>query len=541
MSKSRDNLSWALSPLARFGSLLELGWGALARLPQRVLHLVRSNLRAKFMVLIVSLEIALMGAVTFVVESHQRQAIFEQARLRALSLGANLAALSEGYLLSYDFVKLEQGVERVTTNEADVDYAVAHLRNGKVAAFSGRSDLQGRTLTDPVSQQAVAAEAPLVQQIIVPQSGKPGYDIAIPVFAQGSPQKWGTIRLGFSLERAHVAIQKTRRDLLLLGCAAVVCGTMLAIFLAKRISKPVDQLVVRVHQFAEGAYDRPIQVDTRDEIGYLAQAFEQMRQALQRHLAYLAEEKRLLEETNHRLQATQQQLVQSERLAAVGKLAAKVAHEVNNPLAIIKSAIHFLRRQSRKDDPASGHLEVIEEEISRIARILRDLLDISRPSPTAQPVEVNALIQSLERLLRPNLDAKRIALTVVLDPAVPQVQIPPDHLKQVLLNLVRNAEDAMPDGGHLTMQTVRTADGVEVHISDTGCGIPAEHLPHLFEPFFTTKAQQGGMGLGLSVLDGILNSAHGRIEVESAVGKGSTFRVFLPACTADEISPAAAV
>jgi signal transduction histidine kinase len=518
--------------MARLQRLLALGWSAPRRLPQRLLRLVRSNLRAKFIVLIVCLEIALMGAVTFVVESHQRQAIFEQARLRALSLGAGLAALSEGYLLSYDFVKLEQAAERVTATEADVVYVVAHLRNGKVAAFSGRNDLQGRMLNDPVSQQAVAAEAPLAQPMVMPQTRKPGYDIAIPVFAPGGSQKWGTIRLGFSLERAHMAIQETRRDLLWLSFAAVVCGTLLAIFLAKRISKPVDQLVVRVHQFAEGAYDRPIQVDTSDEIGYLAQAFEQMRQSLQRHLAHLAEEKRRLEETNHRLQATQQQLVQSERLAAVGKLASRVAHEVNNPLAIIKSAIHYVRQQSPEEDPANGHLATIEEEIGRIARVLRDLLDFSRPSPTAQAVEVNAVIRSLERLLGPNLRDKRIALDVQVDDTVPPVRISPDHLKQVLLNLVRNAEDAMPEGGHLAIHTVRTSEGVEVRISDTGCGIPQEHLPYLFDPFFTTKAQQGGMGLGLSVLYGIVKSAHGRVEVESEIGKGSTFRVFLPACAA---------
>ena len=239
-----------------------------------------------------------MGAVTFVVEGHQRRAILEQTRLRAVSLGTSLAALSEGYLLSYNFVKLEQTSENVTTNEADVVYTVAHLRDGKVAAFSGRHDLQGRTLDDPVSQHALAADAPLVQHILIPQTKEPGYDVAIPVYAPGSSKKWGTIRLGFSLRHAYALIHRTRRDLALLSLASIFCGTSLAVFLAMRISKPVGQLVVGVHQFAGGAYDRPIQVDASDEIGYLAQAFEQMRTSLQRHLAHLAEEKQRLEETN---------------------------------------------------------------------------------------------------------------------------------------------------------------------------------------------------------------------------------------------------
>jgi two-component system NtrC family sensor kinase len=262
----------------------------------------------------------------------------------------------------------------------------------------------------------------------------------------------------------------------------------------------------------------------------LAQAFEQMRRSLQRHLTSLAEEKRLLEESNRRLRDTQEQLVQSERLAAVGKLAARVAHEVNNPLAIIKTTIRIMRNQNPKE--ASRHLEMIDEEIGRIARILRELLDFSRPSPTEQAVEANAVIQSLERLLAPNLREKQIALSVNLEPKLPQVRISADHFKQVLLNLVRNAEDAMPEGGQLAIQTARINGDIEVRLTDTGCGIPPEHLPYLFDPFFTTKAQQGGMGLGLSVLYGIVKNAQGHIEVESEAGKGSTFRVFLPVCEA---------
>jgi signal transduction histidine kinase len=292
----------------------------------------------------------------------------------------------------------------------------------------------------------------------------------------------------------------------------------------------VGQLVVGVHQFAGGAYDRPIQVEASDEIGYLAQAFEQMRTSLERHLAHLAEEKGRLEEANHRLQETQQQLLQSERLAAVGKLAARVAHEVNNPLAIIKTAICILRNQSHEDTLTNEHLKTIEEEINRIARILRELLDFSRPSPLEQMVDVNAVIQSLEVLLAQNLQEKQIALRVVLDPAVPRVRMSADHLKQVLFNLVRNAEDAMSSGGNLRIQTAPTDAGIEVSVTDSGYGIAQEHIPYLFDPFFTTKADQGGMGLGLSVLYGLIKNAHGRIEVESEVGKGSTFRVILPAC-----------
>jgi len=131
----------------------------------------------------------------------QYEPLLKESRKRAFALASNLAALSEGHLLTYDFIKLKQTVERVAA-DADVAYAIVQLHNGKVAAYSGRSDLQGELLEDPVSQRATAAEKPLVQEITMPALAERGYDVAIPLFAPGSTRKWGTIRLGFSLAQA---------------------------------------------------------------------------------------------------------------------------------------------------------------------------------------------------------------------------------------------------------------------------------------------------------------------------------------------------
>jgi signal transduction histidine kinase len=488
----------------------------------------RGSLRAKFITVIVSLQIALMGAVTIVMERNQREAIIEQARLRALSLGEGLATLSEGYLLSYNFAKLEQVAERMTSRDPDVIYTVAHLHDGVVAAYSGRDDLQGKILDDPISQRATQATAALVQGITLPGSRELGYDVAIPVIVPGGAKKWGTIRLGFSLKHAYGLIRQTRRDLLLLGLAAVVCGTSLAIFLAMRISRPISRLVAAAHELARGSYDRPVYVDAAGEIGYLAHAFEQMRASLLGHLENEAEERRRLEASNQKLRETQQQLIQSERLAVVGKVAARVAHEVNNPLAIIKTAVRIIKNQTGHASPAAENLQMIEEEISRIARIIQELLEFSRPTPTQELVQVNSIIQGLERVLAQNLQEKGIALKVTLEPELPQVRISSDQLKQVILNMVRNAEDAMPRGGELMIRTAWEGGFVEFNIADTGCGICEEFQERIFDPFFTTKSQGRGMGLGLAVSYGIINTANGHIELASEVGKGSLFRVRLP-------------
>jgi signal transduction histidine kinase len=529
--KSRvDKLSLP-SPLT--AAIRELWQAWQYTVPSRLLHVfpvIRGSLRAKFILVIVSLQIALMGAVTIVVERNQREAIIEQARLRALSLGESLATLSEGYLLGYNFAKLEQVAERLTTHDPDVFYTVAHLHDGIVAAYSGRDDLQGTSLDDPISLAALQAIAPLTQEIVIPESKELGYDVAIPVIVAGSARKWGTIRLGFSLKRAYGLIHQTRRDLLLLSLGAIICGTSLAIVLAMRISQPIGHLVAAAQGLAKGAYGRPVQVNARDEIGYLAHAFEQMRTSLLRHLESEADERRRLEESNRKLREAQQQLIQSESMAAVGKVAARVAHEVNNPLAIIKTAVRIIRNQSAPDSPTTGSLQMIEDEISRIARIIQELLEFSRPTtPVQEWVQINAIIQSLEPLLEQDLREKQIALKNILESELPLVLISSDQLKQVVLNLVRNAADAMPQGGELVIRTAHQGQCVELSIADTGCGIPAEHREHIFDPFFTTKQRGKGMGLGLSVSYGIITAARGRIEVESEVGKGSLFRVGLPA------------
>ena len=532
MSRHHSALSTTFPPVAGGNRRGEGRGHILTHLPRRALQLVQGSLRAKCIVVIVSLEIILMAAVVFLVERHQRGAILDQTRLRALSLATNLAVLSEGYILSYNFAKLEQIAEKTTSDDQDVIYTLVHLRHGGVAAFSEErrfvalsheGALQGKTLDDPISQQALQATEPLVQHITLPQTRAPGYDVAIPVYVPDSQKKWGTVRLGFSLQHAYMTIERTRRDFFVLALVAIVCGIMLAVFFSMRLAQPIAQLVAKIRQIAQGSYDQPIQVTVQDEIGYLAHAFELMRLSLVAHMNSLAEEKELLEASNQRLQETQQQLMY---------VAARVAHEVNNPLGIIKTAMRLLRDEPAEDLSHSELFQIVEAEVGRIARIVQEILAFTRPSSADDIAEVNAVIHSLRQLLLPNLEQKKIALKMLLEPDLPPVRLSSDHLKQVILNMVRNAEDAMPEGGQLTMQTTRSAAGVQMRITDTGCGIPPEAIGQLFDPFFTTKGKgpDGGTGLGLAVSYGLIRNAGGDIAVESELHKGSTFLVSLPAC-----------
>ncbi|RMF84759.1 MAG: HAMP domain-containing protein [Nitrospinota bacterium] len=485
------------------------------------------SLKTKFAWVIVLVQISLMLLTTVVIEKQQRRMILEQYQKRAFSQATNLAALSEGYLLTYNFVKLEQTVEKIASEDG-VAYAIVHLHDGKVAAYSGHSDYQGKVLEDPVSQQAIKADRPLLQEIVLP-GGERGYDVAIPFFIPGGARKWGTIRIGFSLTRAVAEIQKIRQNLVLLGLVAIILGTGEAIFLASLISRPIRQLVNGVNAVAQGDYDHPITITAQDEVGYLARRFEEMREALRQHITHLAEEKHRLEMANKMIKETQEQLIQNEKLAAVGKLAAKVAHEVNNPLAIINTSMHLIHKTMSEQDPNKENIAIIEEEIKRIARIIRQLLDFARPSTEIRALRINEEIQHLIRFVERDLAEHKVKCRLDLAPNLPEIRASRDHLKQVLLNLIKNAREAMPQGGVLSLQTAQAPGGVIIKVGDTGIGIPAEHLPHLFEPFFSTKKDSGeGMGLGLPVCRNIINNYGGTIEVESQPGQGTTFSIFLP-------------
>ncbi|MCD6302393.1 MAG: hypothetical protein J7M15_02580, partial [Anaerolineae bacterium] len=230
------------------------------------------------------------------------------------------------------------------------------------------------------------------------------------------------------------------------------------------------------------------------------------------------------------LRETQDQLVQAERLAAVGRLAASVAHELRNPLMVMRNALYFLDRVVSSDgehdpDTLRRYFAKLDGEIDRQNKIINDLLYFSRNRPRRlSRVDINALAG--ETLLRVEMP-ESVKVVKDLSPGLESISADADQIQQVLVNLVSNAVQAMPDGGTLTLTTADDdGEWVVVQVEDTGCGIDEEHLAKLFEPFFTTKEK--GIGLGLSVTKSIVEGHRGEISVSSSPGEGSKFIVKLP-------------
>jgi len=233
----------------------------------------------------------------------------------------------------------------------------------------------------------------------------------------------------------------------------------------------------------------------------------------------------------------EQQLFESEKLAAVGRLAATVAHEINNPLEAIKNALYLVLSRVPTDDRNAHFLEIASKETERVSGIIQQMLGFYRPAVVKVPTSVNDVLQESVVLLERELRRHGVRTELQLDPTLPPVLAPPDQLKQVFLNLFLNAQQAMPSGGPLTISTRLSAETdteflagryVIVQIQDTGTGILEEHLPHIFEPFYSTKTDAKGTGLGLWVSHGIIQNHGGQINVRSRPGLGTTFTIALP-------------
>jgi two-component system NtrC family sensor kinase len=227
--------------------------------------------------------------------------------------------------------------------------------------------------------------------------------------------------------------------------------------------------------------------------------------------------------------------MKSERLAMIGRLAAGVAHEINNPLTGVLTFSHLLREKEDLDEQDKEDLDVIIKETARAGEIVRGLLDFARERPVAkEPLNVNDVIRQTVPLLGNRKAFQQIAIHVDLAEDLPRVDGDVNQLQQVLLNLSLNACAAMPDGGTLTISTSPGEASVIVEVADTGCGIRKEHLERIFEPFFTTKPVGQGTGLGLSISYGIIQQHAGDLTVRSEEGRGTTFTIVLP-CAGEEV------
>ncbi|HLF85485.1 MAG TPA: ATP-binding protein, partial [Nitrospiria bacterium] len=362
-------------------------------------------------------------------------------------------------------------------------------------------------------------------------SGEREFNFSTPLFSNGS--KIGTVMIRLSLKGVTGKTMKIFRSGASSTGVVIVFIVIFSYFLAGFIFRPIDEITRVIEGIAKedikiGVFTRRINISSGDEIGRLSSSFNSMLASLEDKDVLLRKNMMELKARMDELKSTQDQLIHSARLAALGELAGHVAHEINNPLTSVLGYTSLLI-ETESDPKRTTQLKIVEGEGLRAREIVKKLLDFAHQAePKVERVDIKRIIKVVLSLVIGPAGASNIAIKAEYTEGLPDILVDVSQIEQVLLNIINNSMDAMPDGGTLTVKSFLAGVYLAVSVSDTGRGIEAETLSRIFEPFFTTKDKVSGAGLGLSVSLGIIERHGGKIDVESSVGEGTTFTIRLP-------------
>jgi two-component system NtrC family sensor kinase len=335
---------------------------------------------------------------------------------------------------------------------------------------------------------------------------------------------------GFEKEKAQIYNRMILSGII----SVIVLSFLLSLLLTRFVNRPIGRLLSATKKAALGNLDQTVRVRTHDELGDLSDSFNNMISELKRSRDAIEEWTQTLEqrvqERTQELQRVQDQLIRAGKMAALGELAAGVAHEINNPLTGVLTFSSLMLKKADEDHPWKKDLQNIVQQTTRCRNIVRGLLDFARQrKPDKKEWDIQTLLDNTVSLVEKQARFQNIKMVKEFKTGIPLLFVDADQIQQVFMNILLNAADAMAgNGGTLTIKTDLKDKMAEVSFTDTGCGMTKEHLSKLFAPFFTTKEIGKGTGLGLAISYGIIQSHNGDIEVESQVDKGSTFRIKLP-------------
>jgi len=380
--------------------------------------------------------------------------------------------------------------------------------------------------------------------------------------AKGRPYCFGS---SISVNEVMAILHRTSMDYLVLGFIMLLIGLIASLLISNALSRPIEKLLKGINIISSGNLDYTLGTRARDELGQLSRAFDQMTKKLKQSredtaafyskleekvtektkdlqtIKNLLEERvdelshsqtamlYMIEDLNRQaeeLKEAQDTIVRSEKLVAIGQLASSVAHELRNPLGVMKNAVYYFNmlELGKKDAEIKENLDILSKEIENSDKVISDLLEFTRiKKPTLQPENINVIAKEVLNRLKISPDIK---VVTELEDSLPDIAVDALQIQQVFYNIAINAIAAIDKSGRFKIKTNLKGDFVEISFADTGCGIPKENLTKIFDPLFSTKAK--GTGLGLSVCRSLVEGHGGKIEVESEVDKGTTFTVRLP-------------
>ena len=379
--------------------------------------------------------------------------------------------------------------------------------------------------------------------IITPIENQPSCSNAACHAHPASQQILGVLDTNLSLAKADVQLAESSRIMIAYtACGLVLIAVLSWFFVWRVVGRPVQALERGTERLKAGDLGYQIEVESEDEIGDLARSFNDMSSQLKvehtENLAWTHTLEQRVERKTRELRRAHEHALHTEKMASIGKMAAVLAHEINNPLSGILTYAKLLRKYVDHADNGKDRrqeirdsLDLIASESRRCGDLVKNLLTFSRTTPmNLQPTNLNPVIEQALRLVQHQLELAGIHVEMRLETDLPLIDCDGAQIEQVLLALLMNAIDAMPQGGNLWISSASDAQANELRIvvRDDGAGIPPEILPRIFEPFLTTKETGRGVGLGLAISQSILERHNGMMSVESEVGKGTTFTVTLP-------------
>jgi len=506
---------------------------------------MRATIRRKLVLLSLLILVVVSFAFTLLHLAVSRAWVEEDLRERAVTFAREIAATIGDRREFESRPLLERQIRDIMAVRQNVlQLDVLDLDGGEARVVATSHDHTRLPLTRKDSEQVRLGL--VVSRLIYEASGR-YWEVLAPVTLGEAVA--GAVAVKFSLDRADaLAARISMGAFVLTAASVVVMGLLMSVAVHLVVDRPLRRFLHTIDRVRQGDTQAALPVAGDEEFAVLGRQFNEMvlrirafsdelQARIDEATRQLQARYREVERLNELLFAMQRSLSHAERLALSGRIVAEIAHEVGTPLHSVAGHLELLRQDVASGAPLEAttrRLDVVESQLARVSEIITQLLDLTRRPPgEAAPVDVNSLVRDTAELVRPGLAAAGLTLELALAPNLPRVRGHGGQLQQVVLNLLTNAIDATPPGGRVKLATGngRDPDGLEIEVSDTGAGIPDTDRKRIFEPFFSTKEPGRGTGLGLFISAQIVREHRGRIEVASAEGRGSSFRVLLPATT----------
>ncbi len=522
--------------------------------------MIYRSITFKLITYIIVLLITVLGIVLYFNAENQKKQLLNEVIMGATQLSDTIIKSTEYDMLRnqrsnvyriINYIGMQQGINRVRIFNKE-GYIMVSTDPNEIGKFVNKSEEQCyacHALGKPLERLTI----PKRTRIFKLTNGNKVLGMITPIYNEAecssaachahpaSQKVLGVLDISMSLETIEKEIKTIEIRSIIIGLITICFLSILMIVIIKNIiGKPINELISGTNRIANGNLDEPINIKTKDEMGELASAFNDMMTKLKNakdellNLVETLEDK--VEERTHALKAAQDNLIRSEKLASIGKLSATVAHEINNPITGVLTYIKLMLKKLKQGEVGEedikkyvNYLTIMERETERTSSIVKNLLDFSRQrEPHLKLVNINTILDETMMLVQNQINLQGINVTKSFS-NLPETLGDADQLKQAFMNIIMNACEAMKENEkRLTLKTDydRERNEIKISIQDTGIGIPQEDLNKIFEPFYTTKEK--GTGLGLAVVYGIITKHDGRIDVSSAKGVGTTITLTIP-------------